>query len=165
MPTAFFVSGPTKIQVNTGSGYVDLGVSDNDNLPQVTYTDNIHEIKTVSSGAVGEEFVVQNIAATITVTLVKWDQSVLNTLLTDVRGGPASPYSAIVGRLLVNDGAVFGVKILPTTNGKTAYTFGRCYIMADAVVHSNFGNVEQRMALTFRAVPDGSNVLASTATT
>lgn len=162
MATSIFVAGPTMIQVNTGSGYVDLGMSDNDNLPQITYTDNIHEIKTVASGAVPEEMVVQNIAATITVTLVKWDSSVLAQVLADNRG---AAYEATVGRLLVDDGGVFGVKITPTTANKTAYAFGRCYIIGDSVVHSNFGNVEQRMALTFRAIPDGTGALATTSTT
>lgn len=162
MPTAIFVAGPTMIQVDTGSGYVDLGMTDNDNLPQITYTDNIHEIKTSASGAAPEELVVQNITATITVTLVKWDATVLANLLADQRG---AAYQATVGRLLVNDGGTFGLQVDPTTAGKTGYTFSRCYLMGDAVTHSQFGNVEQRMGLTFKAIPNASNVLATTYTT
>lgn len=165
MPNAIFVSGPTKIQVNIGAGLVDLGFSDNDNLPQITYTDHIHEIKTVASGAVPEEMVVQNISATITVTLVKWDAANVAAMLGDLRSSSANPYNATVGRLLVNDNGAVQVKITPTTSGKTAYLFGRCFLMSDAVVHSNFGNVEQRLALTFRAVPDGNNLLLTTSTT
>ena len=86
MATAIFVAGPTMIQVNTGSGYVDLGMTDNDNLPQITYSDNLHEIKTVASGAAPEEIVVQNITATVTVTLVKWDATVLANVLAENRG-------------------------------------------------------------------------------
>jgi hypothetical protein len=48
MATAIFVAGPTSIFVNVGAGFVELGQTDNDNLPQVSYSDNIHEIKTVS---------------------------------------------------------------------------------------------------------------------
>jgi hypothetical protein len=36
--------------------------------------------------------------------------------------------------------------------------------MGDAIAHSQFGNVEQRMGLTFRAIPDGSNLLAASYT-
>lgn len=162
MATAIFVSGPTEIQVNTGSGYVVLGESDNDNLPQITFSDNIHEIRTVSSGQAPEEMVVQNITATITVTLVKWDSAYYGNLLADQRG---AAYQATVGRLLVNNNGTFSIKITPKTAGKTSYAFERCYMIGDSVVQSQFGNVEQRLALTFKAIPNASNILATTATT
>lgn len=161
MATAIFVAGPTSIYVNVGSGYVELGQTDNDSLPQVSYSDNVHEIKTVSSGATPEEMVVQNTSATITVTLVKWDAAVLTSLQTRQRG---AAFTSTVGRLLVADGGTFGVQIDPAAVGKTGYTFGRCFLMGDAITHSQFGNVEQRMGLTFRAIPDGSNVLAASYT-
>lgn len=163
MPTAIFVAGPTKIQVNYGGGYVDLGFTDNDSLPQITYTDNVHEIKTVASGAVPEEMVLQNTTAVISCTLVKWDAAVLTALAVRERG---AEYTTTVGRLLINGSGSFGVKILPTTAGKTSYTFGTCFLMGDAINHSNFGNVEQRLGLTFKAIPTPStNVLATSATT
>jgi hypothetical protein len=162
MATAIFVAGPTSIFVNVGAGFVELGQTDNDSLPQVTYSDNIHEIKTVSSGATPEEMVVQNTSATITVTLVKWDAAVLTSLQTRQRG---AAFSSTVGRLLVADSGTFGVKIAPATVNKTGYTFGRCFVIGEGFAHSQFGNVEQRMGLTFRAIPDGSNLLAASYTT
>jgi hypothetical protein len=114
---------------------------------------------------VPEEMVVQNISATITVTLVKWDAANVAAMLGDLRSSSGNAYNATVGRLLVNDSGTVQVKITPTTAGKTAYLFGRCYVMSDAVIHSNFGNVEQRLALTFRAVPDNANLLLTTSTT
>ena len=162
MATAIFVAGPTSIFVNVGAGFVELGLTDNDSLPQVTYSDNIHEIKTVSSGATPEEMVVQNTSATITVTLVKWDAAVLTSLQTRQRG---AAFSSTVGRLLVADSGTFGVKIAPATVNKTGYTFGRCFVIGEGFAHSQFGNVEQRMGLTFRAIPDGSNLLAASYTT
>jgi hypothetical protein len=158
MATAIFVAGPTSIYVNVGAGYVELGLTDNDNLPQVSYSDNIHEIKTVASGATPEELVVQNTSATITVTLVKWDAAILTSLLVRQRG---AAYNSTVGRLLVGDSGTFGVQVDPLTAGKTGYTFGRCYFSGDAIAHSQFGNVEQRMGLTFRAIPDANNLLAA----
>ena len=158
MATAIFVAGPTSIYVNVGSGYVELGQTDNDSLPQISYSDNIHEIKTVASGATPEELVVQNTSATITVTLVKWDAAILTSLLVRQRG---AAYNSTVGRLLVGDSGTFGVQVDPLTAGKTGYTFGRCYFMGDAIAHSQFGNVEQRMGLTFRAIPDANNLLAA----
>ena len=158
MATAIFVAGPTSIFVNVGAGYVELGQTDNDSLPQISYSDNIHEIKTVASGATPEEMVVQNTSATITVTLVKWDAAILTSLLVRQRG---AAYNSTVGRLLVGDSGTFGVQVDPLTAGKTGYTFGRCYFMGDAIAHSQFGNVEQRMGLTFRAIPDANNLLAA----
>lgn len=158
MATAIFVAGPTSIFVNVGAGYVELGQTDNDSLPQISYSDNIHEIKTVASGATPEELVVQNTSATITVTLVKWDAAILTSLLVRQRG---AAYNSTVGRLLVGDSGTFGVQVDPLTAGKTGYTFGRCYLMGDAIAHSQFGNVEQRMGLTFRAIPDANNLLAA----
>jgi hypothetical protein len=158
MATSIFVAGPTSIYVNVGAGYVELGQTDNDSLPQISYSDNIHEIKTVASGATPEEMVVQNTSATITVTLVKWDAAILTSLLVRQRG---AAYNSIVGRLLVGDSGTFGVQVDPLTAGKTGYTFGRCYFSGDAIAHSQFGNVEQRMGLTFRAIPDANNLLAA----
>jgi len=162
MASAIFVSGPTEIHINTGSGFSVLGESDNDNLPQITYTDNMHEIRTVSSGQAPEEIVVQNITATLTCTLVKWDSAIYAGMIADLRG---QAYTATVGRLLVNDGGAFGVKIVPKTAGKTAYQFDRCYLIGDSTVLSQFGNVEQRLALTFKAIPNQSNILSTTSTT
>jgi hypothetical protein len=158
MATSIFVAGPTSIYVNVGAGYVELGQTDNDSLPQISYSDNIHEIKTVASGATPEELVVQNTSATITVTLVKWDAAILTSLLVRQRG---AAYNSTVGRLLVGDSGTFGVQVDPLTAGKTGYTFGRCYVSGDAIAHSQFGNVEQRMGLTFRAIPDANNLLAA----
>jgi hypothetical protein len=162
MALSIFVAGPCKIQVALGGAYSDLGYTDNDNLPQITYTDNIHEVKTVASGAVAEELIVQNSKAVISATLVKWDASVWSSLLQRQRG---AAYAATVGRMLVNDSGTFGVKILPTQQAKTYYAFARCYLLGDAVAHSQFGNVEQRLGLTFQAIPDQSNVLATTGST
>ena len=162
MATSIFVSGPCMVQINLGSSWVDLGMTDNDSLPQMTFTDNVHEVKTVASGAVPEELILQNTQAVVSCTLVKWDASQYSALIANQRG---SAYSTTVGRLLVNGSGTFGVKITPSANGKDAYAFGRCFIIGDAVSQSQFGNVEQRLGLTFRAIPDGSNVLCTKSTT
>ena len=107
MATAIFVAGPTKIQVNLGAGYVDLGLTDNDSLPQITYTDNVHEIKTVASGAAPAELVLQNTTAVVSCTLVKWDAAYLTALAVRERG---AEYTTTVGRLLINGSGTFGEK-------------------------------------------------------
>lgn len=163
MATSIFVAGPTTITVNIGGTVSVLGYTDNDSLPQMTFTDNIHEIKTVASGAVPEEMVVTNTSAIITATLVKWDSTIFTNLITRQRGQEGTP---TVGRLLINGSGTFGVSIIPVASGKTSYTFSTCYLVGDAINHSNFGNVEQRLGLTFKAIPlPSTNVLFTKATT
>jgi hypothetical protein len=107
--------------------------------------------------------VLQNTTAVISCTLVKWDAANLTALAVRERG---AEYTTTVGRLLINGNGTFGVKILPLTAGKTSYTFATCMIMGDAINHSNFGNVEQRLGLTFKAIPTPStNVLATSSST
>lgn len=162
MAASIIVSGPCMIQVDLGAGYVDLGQTDNDNLPQISENDYTHEIKTVSSGQVAEEVVVQGIEAVITATLVKWDAATLTSLRAVQRG---AFNQATIGRMLVANNATFGVKILPLTAGKTAYIFGRCFVQPNGIVTSQFGNVEQRAGITFKAIPNASSLLYTTATT
>lgn len=162
MATSIFVSGPCMIQVNLGSTLLDLGMTDNDSLPQMTFTDNVHEVKTVASGDVPEELILRNTQATISCTLVKWDSAHYLSLLSKQRG---SNFSTTVGKLLVSGSGTFAVKITPTTSNRTSYLFNRAFLIGDAVSHSNFGNVEQRLGLTFRAIPDINNIVCIPGTT
>jgi len=161
MPTAIFVSGPTRIDWYDGSVWTELGECDNDNLPQATWNDYQHEVRTSSSGGTPEEIVLQNTDGTITFTLVKWDATELAQLEARQRGAQGT---TTVGRLLVTDSGTFGIRIWPKTAGKTTYTFNRCYLPPNGLVHSNFGNVERRLGLTIKAVPDGNNLLYATGT-
>jgi hypothetical protein len=161
MPTAIFVSGPTRIDWYDGSVWTELGECDNDNLPQATWNDYQHEVRTSSSGGTPEEIVLQNTDGTITFTLVKWDATELAQLEARQRGAQGT---TTVGRLLVTDSGTFGIRIYPKTPGKTTYTFNRCYLPPNGLVHSNFGNVERRLGLTVKAVPDANNLLYATGT-
>jgi len=86
MPTAIFVSGPTRIDWYDGSVWTELGECDNDNLPQATWNDYQHEVRTSSSGGTPEEIVLQNTDGAITFTLVKWDATELAQLEARQRG-------------------------------------------------------------------------------
>jgi hypothetical protein len=148
------------LKVATTAGtYVDLGMADNDTLPSVTITDHIHEIKTSASGAVPEELVLQGISATITVTLVKWDVEIWEALQAHQRG---AAFTADIGTMMVNNATprVFGVQLAPVEATQAGYTFTRCYLMNDTS-DSNFGNVERRLAITFRAIPDNNGQLCT----
>lgn len=168
MPTTIQVAGPTKIQVDIGAGFVDLGYSDNDSLASLTFTDHLYEVKTNERGDVPAEVVVTGLSCVLTVTLVKWDSVVWANLIDFQRSaGASSPYVATVGRTLVNDFAggtdfTFSCKVLPSNTGATAYTLNACYLFGDTA-DGNFGNAERRLTITFRAIPRGTDPVVSTA--
>ena len=162
MATAIYVPGPTTIHVNTGAGLTELGLSDNDNLPSIQFTDHQHDVKTVTSGAVPEEIVLQNTEAAVTVALVKWDDDVLNNLLIDQRG---AAYTPVVGRRLVSGNAFFGLQIRSVAASLPGYTFTHAFLRSDSVGDSQWGNRERVLALNFRCIPDpATNVLCTYAT-
>lgn len=162
MPTQIFVAGPTRIDWYDGSTWTELGECDNDNLPQVSWNDYQHEVRTSASGATPEEVILQNSDATISFTLVKWDETELAQLEARQRGAQGT---TTVGRRLVNDGGTFGLRIYPRTPGKATYVFNRCYLPPGGMAQSQFGNVERRLGLTVKAIPDANNLLYLTGTT
>lgn len=160
MPTAIFVPGPTRIDIATTAGtYAELGLSDNDNLPSIQFTDHQHEVKTVTSGNVPEEMVLQNIEAAVTVALVKWDDAVLTNLLADQRG---AAFTNTVGRRLISSGGFFGLRIRSVAASNPGYTFTHAFLRPDSVGDSQWGNRERVLALNFRCIPDpATNVLCT----
>lgn len=162
MATAIYVPGPTTIHVNTGAGLTELGLSDNDNLPSIQFTDHQHDVKTVTSGAVPEEIVLQNTEAAVTVALVKWDSAILTAILADQRG---NPFQTTVGRRLVANGGFIGLQIRSVAAGNPGYTFTHAFLRSDSVGDSQWGNRERVLALNFRCIPDpATNVLCTYAT-
>lgn len=166
MATTIQVAGPTQIIVNRGGENAAnevLGYSDNDNLPSITFTDNLHEIKTVLSGNVPEEIVVTGTMARISVALVKWDEVVLANLLKQQR----KKYNdASVGRRLVttanNTTSVFLLRVasVEASSGTPImyYDFPASYLVSDGVVDSQWGNRERVMTLNFHAIPKSTTV-------
>lgn len=164
MPIAIFVPGPTIISVDTANSgtYTELGRSDNDNLPSISFTDHRHEVKTVSSGAVAEEIVMQNTEAVVTVSLVKWDESVLTNLLADLRGAATIP---VVGRQLVASNGFSGLRIRSVAAGNPGYTFTHAFLRSDSVTDSQWGNRERVLSLNFHCIPNPANNTLYTYTT
>ena len=162
MATAIFVPGPTAIYVNTGSGLTELGLSDNDNLPSIQFTDYQHDVRTVTSGAVPEEIVLQNSEAAVTVALVKWDEAVLSALLSDQRG---ATFNTTVGRRLVAGNGFFALQIRSVAAGQPGYTFSHAFLRQDSMGDSQWGNRERVLTLNFRCIPNPTtNVLCTYAT-
>jgi hypothetical protein len=151
MATAIYVPGPTVVKI----GASILGYSDNDNLPQIQFTDHHHEIKTVLSGAVPEEVVLQGTHARIAIALVKWDNDVYQTMLADQRGAAAT---TTVGRRIVAASAYFSLTI-ESVNGTSEYVFPVSYLQPESISDSQWGNRERVLTLNFMAIPDGNGAL------
>ena len=148
---ALQIPGPTVVKIGSSI----LGYSDNDNLPQIQFTDNHHEVKTVLSGNVPEEVVLQGTQAKIAVALVKWDPDVLTTLLTTTRG---SATQATVGRRVIADsGAV--TLVIASVSQTTNYSFGHAFLQAESVGDAQWGNRERVLTLNFYAIPGANNTL------
>lgn len=154
MASTLQIAGPCEILV----GGTQLGYSDNDNLPSVSFTDHVHEVKTVLSGANPEEIVTHGTSARISLALVKWDQAVLNTLLLAARG--ATQGTSVVGQLQIGGSNMQTVVLRSVGGSPTAqYSFPFCYLTGDAITDSQWGNRERVLTLTFNAIPNASNVL------
>jgi len=153
MASTFQIAGPTVVQVDTTGTYVNLGFSDNDNLPSIQLTDNHHEVKTVTSGNVPAEIVITGTSARISLALVKWDEAKLELLLAKQRG---ASNSGTVGRVLVSGGFTFGIKIMSVNNGMI-YQFDRCYLQTDGHGDSQWGNRERVLTLNIAAIPNSSD--------
>jgi hypothetical protein len=152
MAATILVAGPTEVSIDG----VALGYSDNDNLPSFSFNDIIHEVKTVLFGGAPEELVLQNTIATITLTLVKWDEAVLASTLVTQRGGAYN--TTTVGRQIVADSGTFQLTVA-SIGGNAQYTFDRCYIKPDGLADAQWGNRERTLTLTINAIPDANNVL------
>lgn len=164
MATTIQVAGPTKITVTLATGGEQLlGYSDNDNLPSIAFTDNMHEVKTVLSGNVPEEIVLTGTSARISVALVRWDEDVAAKILKQQR---AAYNIATVGRKLVqttsNTTSVFNLRIasveMSGQNPVMYYDFPASYLLSDGVVDSQWGNRERVLTLNFNAIPKATTV-------
>lgn len=140
MATSLHIDGPCEVVYD---GDV-LGITDNDDLPSFQLTQTQKEIRTVSGGDVPTAIFATGSSISIGLTLVKWDDAVLNTLLTQIGamiGGPAIYYPSvgveIIGKPL----------ILRHIGGSAIVTFPNTMLRPDAVSQSRFGNVERRLTI------------------
>jgi len=158
MATTIQVPGPTVVYI----GGSVLGYSDNDTLPSITFTDHMREIKTVQSGEAPEEVVLTNTTARISVSLVKWDEAILTTLLETQRGG-GEVGNTVVGYRLIGEAAYSALSISSVSNAQD-YTFEVAYLMNDGVQDSQWGNRERVLTLNFTAIPNPATNLLYTYT-
>jgi hypothetical protein len=147
MATSLHIDGPCEVVYD---GTV-LGITDNDDLPSFQLTQMQKEIKSVSGGDVPTAHFATSSSISISLTLVKWDDAVLNTLLTQIGsfgGGPIG-YGPIIGIEII------GKELsLRRIGGSAIITFPNTMLRPDAISQSRFGNVERRLTIHAIAYPD-----------
>lgn len=148
------VPGPTLVQyilANSGTGWLDLGYSDNDNLPSIQFTDHQHEIKTSISGAVPEEIVMTGTEARIGCALVKWDQTNFASIINYVRGGLdySVPGTRVVGTTSTPN-RLISLRLIGADTSN--WVFRNVYVQTDFVGDSQWGNRERVLTLAFRTI-------------
>lgn len=154
------IPGPTVLQVALGpaAAFADLGQSDNDNLPEIAFSDHSREVKTSSGGESPQEIVLNGITATLSVTLVSWDEDLLASIKARQRG--TTEGKSVVGRRLFASTDQGAIRLkLKSVDGTTAYLFGRCWIKPDGERDSQWGNRERTLTLNFGCTPDSGGQL------
>lgn len=149
--TNVHVQGGAKIQVNTGSGYTDLGYSEdgvtmNFLLKQKDiFTDQFGEGVPIDVLFLGYE-------ATIEMELISWDTTVLNTVINWSRGETIGSLAHCdYGSPYIGDTRYLGLQINGCTVGQYIWTFGIAWVVDTASL--TIGTRESRWSLTWRAIP------------
>lgn len=176
MATAFEIAGPVKVmfQERTGGSYVELGRTPNDDRVRLEIT--IHN-EIVGSDETGDEpgdVVHTGIEGLLTMTLAKWDASVLEQLW-DVLPKASSMTAnqwirGDIGRTWSNaqsdldaDTGFFMIQLLPAISGRVSRSFTRCYLDGpNAIQIFEMGNTGTMVGLSINVLPDSSTSLLFT---
>ena len=153
MATTFHIDGPCEIWYDN----TFLGITDNDDLPSFQFSQLQKEVKSVSGGDAPTAIFATSATVNISVTLVKWDDAVLETILLQIGAGSiaANAYSPNIGqRIIGRPLAIRSANSIPPV----AY-FPNTLLRPDAISQTRFGNVERRLTLHAIAYPDNANEL------
>ncbi len=157
----FHVAGPTKIYI----GGTEIGWTDNDDLVSIEVRDHYRNFTRLDLGAMIAESVLAGSTATISFTMVAWDNTALWTqlgLAREIAGATVANEgkSALVGS--VASAHDLTLTIEPQRLGQTKYAFGSV-ILASGPEYIDFGNATKRIALSFTSL--GATTFATTTTT
>jgi len=160
MALTFEVQGPTKVQVDLTGGVdnlVDLGYTDNNDLISFELDYMNEPVFTTRMGNIPENYVHLGTMGYLNITLVKFDQAVVEDLIQSVPAGVVEGQSGTVGalRMSADDTAHttdFALKLNCATTGDS-YVFKKCIILDRGVRMLDFGNRPQRMALSIVCLP------------
>lgn len=102
---AYFIAGPTKVQVDYGSGYSDLGYTDNDDLPQYDEEEMQELVESTAVGRSPNQAIFRGRKGSLTFTLVLWDETIAAAIVA---------LRPQIGQGYIDQSKTVAVKFVPT---------------------------------------------------
>ena len=160
MALTFEVQGPTQVSIGIGgygASYTALGYTDNSDLISFEMDYMTEPILTTRMGNIPENYIHLGTMGYLNMTLVKFDQAVIEDLIHAVPDGAEEGDVGTVGALrlhLANDGNEddFSLKLDCATTDDV-YSFHKCIIEGRGIRLLDFGNRPQRMGLSIICLP------------
>ena len=161
MALTFEVQGPTKVSIDIAGGTsygTGLGYTDNSDLISFELDYMTEPILTTRMGNIPENYVHLGTIGYLNMTLVKFDQALIEDLIHAVPDGAAEGDVGTVGKLRMNtndtgDGDDFALKLDCATTSDV-YSFHKCIIEGRGIRMLDFGNRPQRMGLSIICLPN-----------
>ena len=163
------IAGPTQlcfkqaVETDTTAITDVLGYTDNDDLINISYEEIMDPYYSTERGREPAAMVYQGTIATISASLIKWDEAVVDDLRTTMHSNATGTLGTI-GQDQFNATFThvqnFQIRVLATaTTGFTAtsYQFLKCHI--DSIQETNWGNAPKKLVVSFKAVRNSSGIL------
>ena len=153
----FHVNGPTVIKWGATTASTELGMTDNEDLIRIVGRDHYRTFTRNDTGDMIAEAVYAGTSWTIDFTMVSWNQTQLDALLSRARSGTTGGNEgsmANVGGTLFGGSRSLALTIEGTNDGSITYEFGTV-MLASGPEYIDFGNTVKRIALSFVTVFSG----------
>mgnify|MGYP004450309631 FL=1 len=156
MALGFVVHGPTKVLFNTAAGTTApanvLGYTDNNDLISLDMEYPQEPIFTTRSGSIPEAYIHLGLIGRLTMTLVKWDAGILETLMYALPGDADTEADVgTIGGVKTTGKGNFSLRISGISSN-IAYTMQNCYLDG-SIRRMDFGNRPSRIGLNFICLP------------
>ncbi len=172
MATAINIAGPTKLLVKQQAEATTttlhatndlLGFTDNDDLISISYENIQDPYYSTESGREPAAMIYQGTIATITATLIKWDEAIADNIRTSMHSDATGTMGSI-GQDQFNTTFTnvenLQVKVLAnsaTGFTTTSYQFLKCYV--ESMQETSWGNAPKKLVLTIKAVRNSAGDL------
>jgi hypothetical protein len=169
--TDFHVNGPTVVRWKIAGAQgtaTALGYTDNDDLIRISTIDHRRNYTRNDGGDMIAESVLSGTTATLDMTLVSWDETELNELISYCRTGTAGSAIGDQGKIATVGGPTVtgnvrcvALEIFPANTGADAYLFNRM-ILTTGPEYMDLGNAVKRISMSFTsAFVAGDTVFAT----
>ena len=157
MAIGYTIQGPLKMQIGASAAALsDVGFSTNEDLFRVSVDRRSTVVQATDTGNEPAQIVHTGVLATITGTLSKWDQAVIDDFMTPP-GSSVEGQAGVIGSAWVGGSNLFTVRLLPLGGSGKTYTADECMIDGGAFALQDFGNDNLKMAVTFTVLRQGQD--------